>query len=1047
MINLNVHSCYEFLNSNIRIDPLLKKISGDGQTAVALTDSNRLHGIYHFVRRAEHFGVKPLIGMEVRVDDHFDGIPLVLIAKNTAGYLELVRLSAMLSYKDLTFTPENYLFRNIHDCVVVAKTDQGARLLESVPVDEADRYTSHEVADDRYQRVYMKQANYLEPEDLSAKIVLNAIRDNERMAPEDLGSRQGEDFIRTGVDLDEAEKQFLDGNVSLVEKCDVTLPKTRKTLPHFPHENNNDSKAFLWQMLIEQFEARTDGSDRYMERMKYEYDIIVEMGYEDYFLIVQDAVNHAKESGIYVGPGRGSSSASLVSFLLNITEIDPLKYNLLFERFLNPERVTMPDIDIDFEDTRRDEVVAYLIDKYGEMNVAHIVTYGTLSAKMAARDVGRVLGFGEDELKMISNIIPDAPGTTLEDAFARKEFNSLMEADEKYGIYAMLCRKIEGLPRHTSTHAAGVLLSEERLTSSVPVIFSEGYTLSQWPMNEVEGSGLLKIDILGLRNLSLLKYMVGQIRRTEADFSLDKIPDDNREVYRLLGRGMTLGIFQLESDGIRKVIRDMKPEQFLDIVAVNALYRPGPMKEIPNYIEGKRNPSSVKYPHADIKDILKETYGVIVYQEQIMQIAAKIAGYTYAEADILRRAMSKKDRETLEQERGKFEKGAVEQGYSSNVGHHIFNLILEFADYGFPKSHAVAYSRISYMLAYIKAVYPDIFYAVILFHHFGNDVKVKQVISEMKLRRIRMHPPDINRSRWSNHPSDGVQIGFSMIRGMTRRMGEAITEARKEGPFTDLYDLKTRVSGASLNRKVLTQLILSGALDGFEENRKTMLQTLPMLDDLNTEEYAHDSFLSTLGFSIKKEYSYTEEMDEIEKVEGEKEVFGFYLSDHPVITIQKSLQYIPFSLLHQKQQGTYLVFFENIKVIRTKKGQNMAFVKIADGHQEMEGVIFPKVYFNVHNRLSEKIAAVSGRMETRKSEPQLIIENVQDLDEFKNSHIQSTKRIVIRNSGSYALEGIVGEEGIPIFDFDNQKKLGNIETSNIDRLLQKIELSDIRLLN
>ncbi|GAB3060900.1 DNA polymerase III subunit alpha [Salinicoccus sesuvii] len=1046
MINLNVHSCYEFLNSNIRIDPLLRKVSGDDQLAVALTDLNRLHGIYHFVKRAEHFGVKPLIGMEIKIDDQLDGIPLVLIAKNTAGYLELVRLSAMLSYKDLEYTPENYLFKNIHDCVAVAKTNQGATLLDSIPINEADRYTSHEISDHGYQRVYMKQANYIEPEDLSAQTVLNAIRDNKRMAPEALGSGSGDHYIRTREDVTEEERHFLQGNLTLVEKCNVTLPKTRRTLPHFPHKDNSDSKDFLWQMLMDQFKQKTDGSDKYMERMKYEYEIIVEMGYEDYFLIVQDAVNHAKRSGIYVGPGRGSSSASLVSFLLNITEIDPLKYHLLFERFLNPERVTMPDIDIDFEDTRRDEVVAYLIDKYGEMNVAHIVTYGTLSAKMAARDVGRVLGFGDDELKMISNIIPDAPGTTLEDAFSTKEFQSLMEADQKYGIYATLCRKIEGLPRHTSTHAAGVLLSEERLTGSVPVIFSEGYTLSQWPMNEVEGSGLLKIDILGLRNLSLLKYMVNQIRRTEANFTLDNIPDDDPKVYRLLGRGMTLGIFQLESDGIRKVIRDMKPEQFLDIVAVNALYRPGPMKEITNYIEGKSNPSSVKYPHVDIKDILKETYGVIVYQEQIMQIAAKIAGYSYAEADILRRAMSKKDRETLEQERGKFEKGAVDNGYSSNVGRHIFNLILEFADYGFPKSHAVAYSRISYMLAYIKAIYPEIFYAVILFHHFGNDTKVKQVISEMKLRRIRMHPPDINRSWWSNQPADGVQIGFSMIRGVTRRMAEAIIEARSDGPFTDLYDLKTRVSKVPLNRKTLTQLILSGALDSFEENRKTMLQTLPMLDDLNTEEYAHDSFLSTLGFSIKKEYSYSEEMDEIEKVEGEKEVFGFHLSDHPVITVQKSLQYIPFSLLHQKSQGTYLVFFENIKVIRTKKGQNMAFVRISDGHQEMEGVIFPKVYFNVHSKLTGKISAVSGRMETRNSDPQLIIEDVQDLDAFKHSHIQSTKKIVIRNSESYALDGILGAEGITVFDFDNQQKLGNIEASSIDRLLETIELSDIRLL-
>lgn len=1045
MINLNVHSCYEFLNSNIRIDQLLKKVSSDGQTAVALTDFNRLHAIYQFVSRADHFGVKPLIGMEIAVDDQLDGIPLVLIAKNTPGYRELIRLSAMLSYKDLHYTPQNFLTKNIHNCLVIAKDASGIEMIETIPVDPADKYASHEVAESPFERVFIRRSHYISPEDLPAKEVLNAIRDNGRIDPEEIRNLRGEDYVRTFDDLDEAERQYLENNEALAVKCDVTLPRAERTLPHYPHPDNHDSKAFLWNMLKAQLESKTDGSDAYVERLEYEYEIIVEMGYEDYFLIVQDAVNYAKQQGIYVGPGRGSSSASLVSFLLNITEIDPLKYNLLFERFLNPERVTMPDIDIDFEDTRRDEVVAYLIEKYGEMNVAHIVTYGTLSAKMAARDVGRVLGFSNDELKMISNIIPEAPGTRLEEAFATDAFQSLVEADERYGVYAAMCRKIEGLPRHTSTHAAGVLLSEDRLTDNVPVIFSEGHTLSQWPMNEVEGSGLLKIDILGLRNLSLLKNMVTRIKRVDDGFSLADLPDDP-DVYRLLGRGMTLGVFQLESDGIRKVIREMKPEQFLDIVAVNALYRPGPMKEIPNFIAGKRNPSSVKYPHDDIRDILKETYGVIVYQEQIMQIASRIAGYSYAEADILRRAMSKKDRETLERERGHFEKGAEARGYSSNVGRHIFNLILEFADYGFPKSHAVAYSRISYMLSYIKTKFPEIFYSVILSHHYGNDVKVEQVINEVKQRQIRMHPPDINRSVWSNRSGDGIQLGFSMIRGLTYRMSEAIIEARKEGPFEDIYDLKTRVKDVVLGRKVLTQLIFSGALDCFEENRKTLLQSLPMLDELNSEEYAHDSFLSTLGFNIKKEYNYADEMDDIEKIEGEKEVFGFHLSDHPIISLQKSLQYIPFSLLHQKRQGTYLVFFEKIKTIRTKKGQNMAFVRISDGYQEMEGVIFPKVYFNVHPKLSHRIVAVTGRIEVRKSQPQLIIDSVEDVETFRDDYIHKSKSVVIRNSANYDISGLLGAEGIPVHDFDRKEELGNVEKSNFHKLLEHIDLSDIRLL-
>ncbi|GAA3724275.1 DNA polymerase III subunit alpha [Salinicoccus jeotgali] len=1046
MINLNVHSCYEFLDSNIKIGPLLDKISRDGQKAVALTDFNRLHGVYEFYTHASKSGIKPLIGMEVSVDDQMSGIPLVLIAKDLGGYKELIRLSAMLSYKNLEFTPVQYLNKNIQSCVAIAKNEQGIPLLDGMAIKPGDKYISHHLSHPEYGTVFINPAHYMEPEDLPVRVTLNAIRDNEKLDTASVHDATGSDHIRVLSDLTEIEASHLKNNQRLVEKCNVEIPRTERTLPHFPNPQNEDSKSFLWQMLKQQLESKTDGGSVYRKRLEYEYGVIVDMGYEDYFLIVQDAINHAKRNGIYVGPGRGSSSASLVSYLLNITEVDPLQYNLLFERFLNPERVTMPDIDIDFEDARRDEVVDYLIEKYGTMNVAHIVTYGTLSAKMAARDVGRVLGFKDDELKMISGLIPETPGAKLQEAFQKDAFRSLSEADPKYVTYASLCKRIEGLPRHTSTHAAGILLSAERLTENIPVTFSDGHTLSQWTMNEVEPSGLLKIDVLGLRNLTLLKFMVNKIEKSGISFNLDEIPDDDPAVYRLLGKGMTIGIFQLESDGISKVIREMQPEGFLDLVAVIALYRPGPMKEIPNFIAGKQKPDAVRYPHEDIKDILKETYGVIVYQEQIMQIASRIAGYSYAEADILRRAMSKKDRETLEHERGRFEKGAESKGYASQVGHHIFNLILEFADYGFPKSHAVAYSRISYTLAYIKTHYPEVFYSVILTHHFGNEHKVNQTVSEIKRRRIPLFLPNINSSLWNNRSDEGIELGFSMIKGVTYRHAEAIIKERENGPFSDIYDLKTRVQDVNLDRKVLTRLVQSGALDVFEENRKTLLNTLPMLDELNAEEYAHDSFLSTLGFNIKKEYHHAAEMDDMEKVEGEKDVFGFYLSDHPVIALRKSLQFIPFNLLNQSK-GIYLVFLDDIKVIRTKNGQNMAFVKFTDGLHEMEGVVFPKVYFNVHPNLTRQIAVVEGRVETRRSRPQLIVDSLETVDAFKKIYYDRAKQIVIRNAHAYNLTGFMSDSGIPVKDFDKKKIIGKIGKEGIEGILEAVEAADIRILN
>ncbi|WP_411841980.1 DNA polymerase III subunit alpha [Salinicoccus sp. HZC-1] len=1047
MINLNVHSCFDFLNSNIEIDDLLKKISQDGQRFVALTDFNRMHGVYQFLQLAPKYNIKPLIGMEIKIADGLDGVPFILIAKNDRGYRELIRLSAMLSYKSITHTPLKYLTENIDECIAVAKSDAGIDVLQALKINEDDKYQSHTVDTDAFTKVYAEASHYLSAQDLPAVRVLNAIRDNARLDVYESRNQEGTAFIRRFDDLNNEERAFLEANRQLAEKCDVSLPKTENVLPPFPHEENKDSKEYLWHLLTERLSEMTDGSRKYSERLEYEYGIIIEMGYEDYFLIVQDAVNYAKNAGIYVGPGRGSSSASLVSYLLNITEIDPLKYNLLFERFLNPERVTMPDIDIDFEDTRRDEIVDYLIDKYGAMNVSHIITYGTLSAKMAARDVGRVFGFSEEELKLISSIIPDGPGVTLEKAFSTNSFRSLKETNDKYKIYADICMKIEGLPRHASTHAAGVLLSESTLTEVVPVIFSDGHTLSQWTMTEVEAAGLLKIDVLGLRNLSLIRYMVNKIQKIDSGFSLKDIPENETDVYRLLSKGMTLGIFQLESDGIRKVIQDVNPSKFLDLAAVIALYRPGPMKEIPHFIEGKENPEKVEYPHPDLEETLKETYGVIVYQEQIMLIASKIAGYSYAEADILRRAMSKKDRVTLERERSHFENGAEEKGYGKKLGQFIFDLIMEFADYGFVKSHAIAYSRISYILAYIKTKYPEIFYSVILTHHFGNDVKIKQVTDEIRQLRINILPPDINQSVWMNTSDNGIRLGLGMIRGITYRTAEAIINERKNGGFKDIYDLKTRVNAVNLNKKILRQLIVSGALDCFEENRKTMLQSLPMVDSMNAEEYSHDSFLSTLGFSVKKEYQYADEMDPLEMLEGEKEVFGFYISEHPIKLKHKEMQYIPFSLLHHsKRQGEYLLFFENIKVIRTKKGQNMAFAQVSDGYQEFEAVIFPKVYFNVHPKFSEKMLVAAGRIEERKGQKQLIIENVTSPEEFKAEYLKSARQVFIRHADKYDLSAILSNTGIPVLNFVKREEIGRIKLQDINVLISRVDRADIRIL-
>lgn len=1047
MLNLNVHSSYDFLNSNITMTRLFERLSSDNQRAVAMTDLNRMHGIYQLMSLAPKHNIKAIPGIEIIVEDGMSGVPLVLLAKNHQGYLELVRLSAMLSYRSLTRTSLQFAVKNIMNCIAIGKDDGALNILDQLSIDHADKYTAHTV-DGPYEKVYIKAAHYVNYDERGSLKVLNAIRDNARLSIEQLENLSGDACIQTMEMVPESAHQYLQNNEAIADKCNVPIPSVAHTLPKFDNPHDETSKDYLWRLLMEKFDnvANEADTNKYMKRLKYEYDIIVDMGFEDYFLIVGDLVNYAKEQGIYVGPGRGSSSASLVSYTLNITEVDPLEYNLLFERFLNPERINMPDIDIDFEDSRREEVVNYLIEKYGDMKVSNIITYGTLSAKMAARDVGRVLGFTDDELKLVSNLVADEPNAKLVDAFNSDRFNTLLEADSKYRTFRDITLKIEGLPRHTSTHAAGLLLSHESLTENIPVIFSEGHVMSQWPMKDVEAAGLLKIDLLGLKNLSLIRYMVQGIRRTEKTFSLTNIEEDKR-VYKMLSSGLTLGIFQLESAGIRRVIEKFKPEGLKDLAAVLALYRPGPMKEIDNFIYRKEHPETIEYPHEDLSEILEETFGVIVYQEQIMQIAGKIAGFSYGEADILRRAMGKKDRAALTNERQNFIDGAVNKNYTVELAERIFDLIMEFADYGFVKSHAVAYGKVAYTMAYMKLHYPEIFYAVILTHHRSNDDKISQLLKELKLMRIHLHPPSINLSVWQNTQDDGILLGFSMINGISKPLYTAIQEVRKKSNFTDIYDLVSRVD-FKFTEKILRNLIISGALDDFEENRKTMLQTLPDVLSTVSDGYQHDSFLSSLGFNIKKEFKHASEMDASETIEGEKEALGFYISTHPVLLKHKDLEYIPFSLIHHKRKnGIYLLYIEDHRTIKVKKtGQNMAFLTLTDGHSNIDGVLFAKEFFKYHPLLNESIVVAAATLGVRQGQSQLVVDQLYSVEDYVQKYVHQTKKIYIRDVPPEEISSLLSEVGVPIHDFNAHTQIGFIQPENIEALVAKIHYENIRLI-
>lgn len=1052
MINLNVHSGYDFLSSSIKIDELLSKVAADNQRAVAISDRNTMHAHYLFLSLAPKYNIKPIIAMEISVQNEEEIYHIIAYAKNNTGYRSLIRLSTMFSYKQIDDLTESMVIDLLTECLVVCPSLASLNLAEQLNIDDDDIYQSHMLEHEAYRKVVVRPAFYLNREDKPVLNVLHAIRDNTRVDVASLSDEHGEDFVRTFNDLTELEQSYLKNHESMVLKCDVDIPKVSETLPTFKNDMNMDSKSYLWHILAASLIENTPNSEVYQQRLKYEYDVICDMHYEDYFLIVEDAVRFAKDSGIIVGPGRGSSSASLVAYLLNITEIDPIKYDLVFERFLNPERVSMPDIDIDFEDERRNEVIDYLIQSYGEMNVAHISNIARLSLKAATRNVGRVLDFSSDELSYLSNLVTEVSARSDTQVFESKEYENLIAVDEKYVTLKALVAKIEMLPSHPVIHASGILLSKQALTTDIPVTFAREsnrrYLMSQWPMEQVEAVGLLKIDILILKTLTNIKYMVRDIQRKNPAFSLADIDIETHDsrVYNLFSSGLTMGIFQFESQGIREALRRVKPQKFLELVAMVSLYRPGPMDSINTYTRGKNNPHNIEYLHPNLKDILELTYGVIIYQEQIMQIAVLVAGFSYGEADILRRAMGKKDQQTLLSMRGKFIEGALKNGYDHAFAEQMYDYIQKFEAYGFVKSHGVSYSKISYWMAHIKLYYRHVFFANMLTYHSKDVQKLTDLVKEMNTYKIKIEPPCINKSRAYHTTDNNIRIGLSFIKGVNAALAkEIVNERQLSGAYEDIYDLKNRIDGKKLNKNALLGLIKSGALDIFGNTRKTLLQMSANIAETD-DDYTHHSFLSDMGFEFKtaKEES---EMATIDLLEFEKEVLGFYVSEHPIHKLKRELSFLaPHSLDGQHREGAFLIYLSNVRKIKTKKNQDMAFLSVSDGNVDMDGVLFPDAYAEAFHLLKEQILIARGQIKLRNDVEQIVINNLMTVDEYIDNKIKNTKLIYIRNINQYNVINRLENTGVPVIDFERNTSLGSIHRDNIRLLIEAIEPSDIRLM-
>ncbi|HBT59266.1 MAG TPA: DNA polymerase III subunit alpha [Acholeplasmataceae bacterium] len=952
---LFIQSEYSLLESTLRLDDLFLNAKNHGYDFLALSDTNNLYAAYKFFRYAKKYpDIKPIIGLRLEIY-HLDvKSSLLFYAKNQKGYQSLLILSSMVMLNDekrleldaiLPFTSDlivvtpGYL-SDIDQAILNNDLNQAKKRLQSYQQAFNEFYLGlsvqsfqleMKVAPAMYQLAEdsnvlllpIHQTAYLEKKDARARDALIKIEDpkNERFDQSNLSFMSYNDLQDAFFDY-----PFVFENLEKVFKQVEAIELDRNfDLPSVGLKEGVSSKDYLTDLCMIGLKKRLANDqithyEPYLSRLKYELSVIDQMGYNDYFLVVYDFVRYAKTSQIMVGPGRGSAAGSLVSYTLGITNVDPLKYDLLFERFLNPERISMPDIDLDFPDDKRDQVINYVKEKYGSNRVVSITTFGTFAYRSSIRDICRVLGYSPQETNRIVKIATTDKETT------NKNVIEVLE----------LAKQIEGLPRHTGTHAAGIIISNEDLRYIIPL--QKGATLyqSQFEQSDLEQMGLLKIDFLGIRNLQTINNVLELVKsQKQMDIDINKIPLDDKKTFDLLSKADTLGVFQLESSGMRNVLYKLKPQEFEDIVAVLALFRPGPMDNIDEYIK-RRHEKTYLEIDPSIDHILKSTYGFIVYQEQIMTIANTFAGYSLAEADLLRRGVSKKDHEILNKEREKFIKKSIENRRSVEIATKIYDYIVKFADYGFNRSHSVAYAIVAYQMAYLKANHFEQFISVLLTSVISNETQIKDYISEARQRKVKILPPNINESDDTFKPTKlGIFYPLSGIKGIGTQTVRVITNEREKGIFTSYDDFKKRMT-AQLSDKIIEALIFSGALDVFGLNKQTLYENRKEVMDL----YA-------LVVSDIKSKTY-DEYDLAFLIEKEKETLGFNLIMTPLMMFQGVIKKNKLKLLEDIVETDKTVktigYIAKTKVITTKNNKTMAFISVTDGNMTHEMTVFPEIY-------------------------------------------------------------------------------------------------------
>ena len=1057
-VHLHVHTEYSLLDGACRIDRMFDRLKELGQTAIAITDHGVMYGCVDFYKAAKKAGVKPIIGCEVYVAtrSRFDKVNridgsnhLVLLCKNETGYKNLIKLVSAGFIEGFYSKPrvDKELLEQHHEGLVCLSACLAGEIPQALLAGDYEKAKAAalyfndlfgqgnfyiEIQDhgiDAQQQILpllirlaretgiplvaTNDAHYLRKEDSKMQSILICIQTGKTVQDADKLEFETDEFYLKSTeemyDLFSIAPDACENTVKIAEMCNFDFEFGVTKLPYFEAPDGMDNQVYFEKLCREGLVRRYgDGvTDEMRERLEYEIDVIRRMGYTNYYLIVFDFINYAKQQGIPVGPGRGSGAGSLAAYCVGITNIDPIRYNLLFERFLNPERVSMPDFDVDFCYERRQEVIDYVNEKYGHDHVAQIITFGTMAARAAIRDVGRVLGMPYAQVDSISKMVPMELKMTLNRALeVSPELKAQYEADPQVKELIDTAIKIEGMPRHASTHAAGVVITREAANEYVPLASNDGVPVTQFTMTTIEELGLLKMDFLGLRTLTVIKNAEEMVRRREPDFSMDNISYDDAATYDMLGRSETEGVFQLESTGMKQVLTGLQPKNLEDIIALISLYRPGPMDSIPTYLRNRHEPDKVRYKTPQLAHILDVTNGCIVYQEQVMQICRELAGFTLGQADLVRRAMSKKKHDVMEKERQHFVTGCAANGISEQAANDIFDDMSSFASYAFNKSHAACYAYVAFQTAYLKCHYPSEFMAALLTSVLDNTDKVIEYTGECQRLGIKVLPPSINVSD-GGFTVDGksIRFGLNATKNVGRNLIAAVVRERKEKPFTSLYDFCRRLHGQELNRRAAESLVKCGAFDETGVSRKAMLENVDAIfksvetDVGRNVEGQLDLFSQLSGESAGAagEDFHIEDHGEFplpELLKMEKEVSGLYLSGHPLDGYRQQIQKIGACRIAdligdeaRRYDGKHVNIVCAViksKFMTTRSNTMMAFTNVEDLSGTMEIIVFPKVLADCRSALQDNaVVVINGRVSVKEEEnAKLVAEKITPIEEY-----------------------------------------------------------------